>query len=149
MNPIPSATSRLNKTPTQMFRLSWKVSRAAANAAVTTDTPEDRSNSPPIISRATPTATIPMVEEAYSTVENEGSVRNGGAMAKKKMKIAIAAATAPISGRVAKREANVRLTGAGVSDAFGGVVTGELMSAPGVGGPGRGRARARGAAPTG
>ena len=66
-------------------------------------------------------------------MENEGRARNGGAIAKKKMKIAMAAATAPISGRVAKREANVRLTGAGVSDAFGGVATGELMSAPGVG----------------
>ena len=80
--------------------------RAAASAEVTTATPEDRSNSPPIISSATPTATIPMVEEAYRTVENEGRVRNGGAIAKKKMKIAIAAATAPISGRVNTREAN-------------------------------------------
>ena len=47
-----------------MFRLSWKLTRAAHSAAVTTVTPEDRSNSPPIISRATPTATIPIVEEA-------------------------------------------------------------------------------------
>ena len=58
-----------------------------------------------------------------------------GAIAKKKMKIAIAAATAPISGRVSMREASDRLTGAGVSDAFvgriAGVVDGELMGAPG------------------
>jgi hypothetical protein len=31
---------------------------------VVTATPADRSNSPPIISSATPTATMPMVEEA-------------------------------------------------------------------------------------
>jgi hypothetical protein len=37
---------------------------AAHSAEVTTLTPEDRSNSPPIISSATPTATIPIVEEA-------------------------------------------------------------------------------------
>src|SRR6185437_14013728 len=116
MNPIASPTSRLTNTPTQTLSDSWKVSRAAANAEVTTLTPDDRSNSPPIISSATPTATMPIVEDAYSTVENEGRVLKGGAIAKKKMKIAIAAATAPISGRVAKREAIERLTGAGVSD---------------------------------
>src|SRR6476469_7563600 len=122
MNPIPSATIRLNKTPTQMFRLSWKVSRAAASAEVTTDTPEDRSNSPPIISSATPTATIPIVDEAYRTVANEGRVRNAGAIAKKKTKIAIAATTAPISGRVNTREASDRFTGAGASGVFDGCV---------------------------
>ena len=114
-----------------MFSDSWKVIRAAASAAVTTVTPGDRSNSPPIISRATPTATIPMVEEAYSTVANEGRVRNAGAIAKKKMKIAIAAATAPISGRVNTREASDCLTGAGAAAVSGGcvagVVAGELM----------------------
>ena len=51
---------------------------------------------------------------------NEGRVRNGGAIAKKKMKIAIAAATAPISGRVSTREASDRLTGAGARTVFGG-----------------------------
>ena len=64
MNPIPSATTRDSSTPTHMFRRSWKVIRAAASAEVTTATPEDRSNSPPIISSATPTATMPIVEEA-------------------------------------------------------------------------------------
>ena len=38
---------------------------AEASAEVVTATPEDRSNSPPIISRATPTATMPIVELAY------------------------------------------------------------------------------------
>src|SRR4051794_14177037 len=130
MNPMASATSRDTTTPTHMFSDSWKVIRAAHSAAVTTDTPEDRSNSPPIISSATPTATIPIVDEAYRTVANEGSVRNAGAIAKKKTKIAIAATTAPISGRVNTREASDRLTGAGASGVFDGcvgVVAGELM----------------------
>src|SRR6476659_3549084 len=131
MNPMASATSRDTTTPTHMFSDSWKVIRAAHSAAVTTVTPEDRSNSPPIISSATPTATIPMVEEAYRTVANEGRVRNAGAIAKKKMKIAIAAATAPISGRVSTRVASDFFTGGGGSGALGGcvagVVAGELM----------------------
>ena len=74
-------------------------------------------------------------------MENEGRVRNAGAIAKKKMKIAIAAATAPISGRVSTRANSDFLTGAGASVVFvgcvAGVVAGELMSAPGrVAGPG-------------
>ncbi len=36
----------------------------AASAAVMTDTPADRSNSPPIMSSETPTATIPIAEDA-------------------------------------------------------------------------------------
>jgi hypothetical protein len=64
-------------------------------------------------------------------VENEGSVRNAGAIDTKKMKIAIAAATAPISGRVNTFDAIDRFTGAGASgvlvDCVAGVVTGELM----------------------
>src|SRR5918998_2626480 len=131
MNPIPRATIRDSSTPTHIFSDSWKVIRAAHSAEVTTATPEDRSNSPPIISSATPTATMPIVEEAYNTVENDGRVRNGGAIAKKKMKIAIAAATAPISGRASTREASDRLTGAGASEGLvgwaAGVVVGELM----------------------
>ncbi len=102
-----------------MFSAELEVIIAAHSAAVTTVTPEDRSNSPPIMSRATPTATIPMVEEAYRTVANEGRVRNAGAIAKKKMKIAIAAATAPISGRVSTRAASDFLTGAGALGGLG------------------------------
>ena len=64
-----------------------------------TATPADRSNSPPIISSATPTAMIPMVELSYSTVENAATERNGSATAKKNTKIANAATNAPTSGR--------------------------------------------------
>src|SRR3954470_19900058 len=53
MNPMASATTRLTTTPTHMLRLSWKHRIAEHSADVVTWTPEDRSNSPPIISRAT------------------------------------------------------------------------------------------------
>ncbi len=61
---MPSAMSRLSSTPTHRFSDSWNEISAQHSAEVTTDTPEDRSNSPPIINSATPTATMPIVEEA-------------------------------------------------------------------------------------
>ena len=68
--------------------------------AVTTATPDDRSNSPPIISSATLTAITPMVALWYSTVAIAADERNGGAMIQKKMKIATAATSALSSGLV-------------------------------------------------
>ena len=44
-----------------------------------TATPADRSNSPPIISSATPHAMMPIVELPYSTVASASASRNGGA----------------------------------------------------------------------
>src|SRR3954447_14871880 len=105
---MPSATTSATSTPTHTLSESWKQVSAATSAEATTETPADRSNSPPIINRATPTATIPIVDEAYSTVLNAGSVRNGAATEKKKMKMTTAAAIAPNSGRVNTREANDR-----------------------------------------
>ncbi len=68
-------------------------------------------------------------------------MRNGAAIAKKKMKMAIAAATAPISGRVNMRAVNERLGRAGspvLGDSF--VAAGVLMDAPwGRSGPGGSR----------
>ncbi len=46
---------------------------------------------------------IPMVELAYSTVASASGLRNGGATMAKKMKIATAPISAPISGRISKR----------------------------------------------
>ena len=62
--PIASETSSASSTANQTWKLNHHASSAAASPAVVTSTPADRSNSPPIISSATPTATIPMVEEA-------------------------------------------------------------------------------------
>ena len=43
----------------------------------------------------TPTATIPIVDAWYSTVKNDSGDRNAGATIKKKMKMTIAATSAP------------------------------------------------------
>ncbi len=61
-NPIASKTTSDTSAPTHMFALSWKLSIEAVSEAVVTETPADRSNSPPIMSSATPTATMPSVE---------------------------------------------------------------------------------------
>jgi len=87
----------------------WKELEFTSPAAVTV-TPADRSNSPPIISIPTPTATMPMVEAWYSTVKNESAVLNDGATTRKKMKITIAATSAPISGRASSRFDRPRVT---------------------------------------
>ena len=80
-----------------------KASIDAARELNVTATPADRSNSPPIISTATPQAMMPMVELAYSTVASEAASRNGGATIRKKTKIPIAPIAAPISGRISMR----------------------------------------------
>src|SRR5918992_3194606 len=108
----------------------------AASAPVTTETPADRSNSPPIISSATPTATMPIDELAYSTVDSAGSVRNGSASTKKKMKIATAAVSDPISGRVSRVDSNGFLGRSTSVVGVGGdgwVATGEDMARSRVG----------------
>src|SRR6478735_1300978 len=66
-------------------------------------TPADRSNSPPIISSPTATATMPMVELWYSTVISESTDRKAGATIRKKMKRMTAATRAPTSGRASSR----------------------------------------------
>ena len=76
---------------------------ALSSPAAVTSTPADRSNSPPIISMPTPTATMPMVEDWYRTVKNAGALRNAGATMRKKMKMTTAATRAPISGRASSR----------------------------------------------
>ena len=43
--------------------LSWKATMLAVSAEVITATPADRSNSPPIISSATGSAMIPIVDD--------------------------------------------------------------------------------------
>ncbi len=62
-------------------------------------TPAERSNSPPIISRATGTAMIPMVEAEYRIVLRLEAWRKVGAAMEKKTKTATAPTTAPSSGR--------------------------------------------------
>src|SRR5690242_13442295 len=62
-------------------------------------TPADRSNSPPIISSATATDGMPMVEATSVQLEMPSSFRNSEFCVQKKMAITTAASSAPISGR--------------------------------------------------
>jgi len=67
------------------------------------DAPEERSNSPPIISIDTATAMIPRVAETSRMLEAPATVPNGMATAQKKIQIAMAPMMAPISGRISRR----------------------------------------------
>ena len=60
--PIISEKTSAKATPTQMLPATWVAKIDAASDDVVTATPAERSNSPPIISSATATAGMPMVE---------------------------------------------------------------------------------------
>src|SRR5450631_4499461 len=94
---------------------------AAVSAAVVTATPAERSNSPPIINSATATAMMPTVELAYRTVAIEAALRIGGAIAKNKMKTAIAPTSEPTSGRTRnlRTETVLRTAAGGVAGGAG------------------------------
>src|SRR3954468_3194112 len=62
-------------------------------------TPADRSNSPPIISNATSTAGMPIVDATSVQFEIPSSFRNSELWVSKKIAMTIAAIAAPISGR--------------------------------------------------
>src|SRR6476620_11258171 len=99
MNPMPRDTTSAKATPTQTLVLKYQENMDADRAEVMTATPVERSNSPPIISRATPTAMMPIVELPYRTVASELGCRKTGAMAEKNTKSTRAPTRAPISGR--------------------------------------------------
>ena len=73
-------------------------------------TPADRSNSPPIISSATTTAGMPIVDATSVQFAMPSSCRNSEFCVQKKIATTIAASSAPISGRRRMRdvEADVR-----------------------------------------
>src|SRR5690625_7351517 len=78
--PSQIQTTSAPPTPTHTLVTKNQVNMEAVIPLEITATPVERSNSPPIISRETPTAMIPMVEAPYSTVEIELGCRITGAM---------------------------------------------------------------------
>ncbi len=99
MKPMARDTTRARTTPTQTFVLKYQLNIDAVSAEEITATPVERSNSPPIISKDTPTAMIPMVELPYRMVARAlGWVKVGETNAKK-TKRTIAPTRAPTSGR--------------------------------------------------
>ena len=77
----------------------YQLNSDAVSAEVITATPVERSNSPPIISKDTPTAMIPIVEDPYRMVARASGWVNVGDTNAKKMKRTIAPTRAPTSGR--------------------------------------------------
>lgn len=63
MKPTASETASARMTPIQTLVLKYQEKSEAVSAEEITATPVERSNSPPIISRDTPTAMMPMVED--------------------------------------------------------------------------------------
>ncbi|CAM5278754.1 hypothetical protein SALBM217S_03733 [Streptomyces griseoloalbus] len=80
----------------------------AVSAEVTTATPAERSNSPPIISSATGSAMIPMVDDWYRMFAIELPSRTGGAVNRKNTRTATAPRKTPTSGRASSRSASGR-----------------------------------------
>src|SRR5699024_935531 len=138
MNPMPREKASATATPTHTLVTKNQVNMEAVIPLEITATPVDRSNSPPIISNETPTAMIPMVEAPYSTVEMELGWRITGAMSAKKANIAIAAMTAPNSGRIIrpwKRPVDFLRSSVAVGAAGAVVVMCRLLSHRGGGSP--------------
>src|SRR3954468_9219384 len=116
--PIASEITRAMSTPTQTLMLKYQVVRAAVRPDVVTATPADRSNSPPIMSSATATAMMPIVEEPYRIVPMLLALRNAGATARKSRATAMAPMRAPTSGRPKKLAATERVTTRSSAGAF-------------------------------
>src|SRR5918911_3298960 len=107
--PIARETTSAKTTPTQTLRLKYHARCAAASPDVVTATPADRSNSPPIMSSATATAMMPIVDEPYRMVPTLLAARNAGATAKKSAATAMAPMSAPTSGRPRKLAVDERV----------------------------------------
>src|SRR3954465_123087 len=108
--PIARETTSAISTPTQTLRLKYQAVRAAVSPEVVTATPADRSNSPPIMSSATATAMMPIVDEPYRIVPMLLALRNAGATARKSTATRPAPVSAPTSGRLKKLAAAERVT---------------------------------------
>ena len=96
-------------------------------------TPADRSNSPPIISSATTTAGMPIVEATSVQFAMPSSFRNSEFCVQKKIATTTAASSAPISGRRRSRAI--------------GLIFARRSSPAGTGGGGGGRGRVRSPSP--
>src|SRR5689334_2146216 len=86
-----------------MFMFSSVARMPSIRPAEPVITPADRSNSPPIISTATTTAGMPIVDATSVQFEMPSSFRNSAFCVQKKIATTTAATSAPISGRRSRR----------------------------------------------
>src|SRR3954454_18672051 len=103
MKPTPVAATSVAAIAIQMFQCSSVPRMPIMRPAEPVMTPADRSNSPPIISRATSTAGMPIVDATSVQFEIPSSFRNSALWVQKKIAMTIAASAAPISGRRRRR----------------------------------------------
>jgi hypothetical protein len=123
--PIPPAAMSVRTIATQTFSSSSVASRPIIRPAEPVMTPAERSNSPPIISSATTTAGMPIVEATSVQLAMPSSFRNSEFCVQKKIATTTAASSAPISGRRRRRAIGLMLarrsspagTGGGASSA--------------------------------
>src|SRR4051794_10896809 len=128
------AAASVTTMASQMFQPHSVASRPIIRPAEPVITPADRSNSPPIISRATITAGMPIVEATSVQFAMPSSRRNSEFCVQKKMATTMAASSAPISGRLRMRAARLMFasrssaTGAAGGAGAGAAVVCSLMS---------------------
>src|SRR5690242_11813324 len=106
-------------------------------------TPADRSNSPPIISSATATDGMPMVDATSVQLEMPSSFRNSEFWVQKKIAMTTAASSAPISGRRRIRAARLMLASRSSATGVGGGAASADVAALLMLSPGSPRARRR------
>ena len=98
MAPSMSARASETRMATQMLRPYSVVRTPTTRPVKPVMAPADRSNSPPIISKDTATAMIPMVDAPRSQVLAPAAVAKASVVTAKKTKITTAATSAPLSG---------------------------------------------------
>src|SRR4051812_5740460 len=99
MKPTPDAAISVSTIAIHMFMPTLTARMPSIRPAEPVITPADRSNSPPIMSSATATAGMPIVDAMSVQFEMPSSFRNSEFCVQKKIAITTAASSAPISGR--------------------------------------------------
>src|SRR3954451_12741643 len=120
MNPTVVAAMSVSTIANQMFIPTLVARMPIIRPAEPVITPADRSNSPPIISSATATAGMPIVDATSVQFAMPSSLRNSGFCVQKKIATTIAASSAPISGRRRMRDARLMLASRSSPTGFAG-----------------------------
>jgi hypothetical protein len=132
--PTPVAAASVITIASQMFIPTSVARMPIISPAEPVMTPAERSNSPPIISSATITAGMPIVDATSVQLAMPSSCRNSDACVQKKIATMIAASSAPISGRRRMRDIMLmfvsRSSASGVGVGGGAAVDGDAGAEP-------------------
>src|SRR3954469_9634390 len=100
---MAAAQASVTTIASPMFQPHSVASRPLIRPADPVMTPAERSNSPPIISSATATAGMPIVDATSVQLEMPSSFKNRAFWVQKKIATTMQASSAPISGRRSRR----------------------------------------------